>query len=175
MEIEIRIPNWNDLNERGIPKDSEDIMNYFNKALEKSLFPLVPRRNKITEEEIKNIWVSGKDKDITIIAYSKNLERVVGSGTLFITDKDHTNYGITIDPEFFSKGIGTEITKKIIKEAIKRNVNFMVHTSTENRAMIKIMENLGYKPNRIIKNFDKYVGKVKAKSFDVYEYIIKIK
>jgi len=174
MKVEIRTPNWDNLNDRGIPKDCADVMNYFNKGLEGENYPFVPRRNKITGDEIKNIWVPSRDKNITCVAYSQELEKIVGSGTLVVDDKKFGNYSITIDPEFQFANIGTRITKKVIEEGLMGNITIIVHTSIFNEPMKRVMDKVGYKPNKIIKDFEKY-RTIKANSFDVYEYVIKPK
>jgi hypothetical protein len=40
----VRKIDWKRKDERGIPLDCIDIMNYFNYALERELYPFVPRQ-----------------------------------------------------------------------------------------------------------------------------------
>ena len=172
MEIEIRKPNWDNLNENGTPRDCVDVMEFFNKAVEIEGYPYVPRLDKITEEEIKRIWVPSKNEFITYVAYSEEIGKVIGSGTLSIGN-NIGELALTINMNFQSKGVGTKIAKAVIKEALSKNITVSLHTSIENKAMQRVMEKLGYKPKQKIENYGKYIGRVKAKTADVFQYIIK--
>lgn len=170
MNCTIRKPNWDDLNERGIPKDNADVMDFFNYALKMGAYPYVCRNSKITEDEIKNIWIPTKDKNITYVAHSPGMNLVVGSGTLLVKD-DIGEYNLAVDLDFHNIGIGTAITKKVIDEALSKNITVSIHTSVDNIGMQKIMEHLEHKPEKI-ENFSGYVGKIKG-SYDAYRYLIK--
>ena len=70
------------------------------------------------------------------------------------------------------KGVGTAITKAIVEDAISKGISASIHTSVENIAMIRIMEKLGYGLGRLVPNYEKYRGKLRARNFDVYEWVI---
>ncbi len=168
----IRKVNWKNCDKNGVPRDFLDVKEFFNRALKKEKFPLVWRRNKITYSELKTVWVLSKNKTISYVAYSKKSNKVVGSGTVFVEGK-YGEYRITIDPYHIGKGLGKLLTKRAIAETLKRGLSVKVNTSVENRSMISVMESLGYKEYKRVKNYKPYVNNVKAKTFDVYQWRIK--
>jgi|GEM_PF-3570714 len=173
MKVIIRKISWENPNSRGIPRDCADIMDYFNRAIDSSSYPLIPRYNKITINEIKNIWISGKDKDITYVAYDPELDKVIGSATLFVKkEKKLGELNVTVDPNYFNKKAGAELVRAILEEAKKQGITVKIHTSVDNKAMQKIMEKLGHKPSQKIENFKEYKDKIIASCFDAYEYVI---
>jgi len=97
---------WERTDDQGIPLDCLDVMNYFNKALGRNLFPLVPRTDPITEQEIKDVWIPGKDNTITYVALDVLVGRAVGSGTLFLDGKTG-ELNITKDPDYKASGMST--------------------------------------------------------------------
>ncbi|MFB5606377.1 MAG: hypothetical protein ACE5R7_08830, partial [Nitrosarchaeum sp.] len=58
-------------------------------------------------------------------------------------------------------------------EALSRGITASVHTSVYNKGMYRIMEKLGYAPEEVIRDYEKYRGKIKAKDFDVYAWTIR--
>jgi len=159
----IRESNLEVLASEGIPKDFVDKMEYFNKALKENVYPYVPRKSEITFDEIKNLWMPSAKNNIDIVAELNG--KIVGSGTVLMgndnaysqeSKRELGEYAITIDPQYFGKGIRTEITKRIIEEATKRNIKFSFHTSVNNIRMIKVMEKLGHQPKEKIENYERY-------------------
>jgi hypothetical protein len=128
MQVKIRPMNWEKKASNGIPKDASDIMEYFNRALDKKAYPYVPRFSKITPEEIMNFWYPSRKQNINFVAESAN--KIIGAGTITIDSSSNkyskdskrasNEYALTIDPDYIQKGVGTLITKAIIKEAKKR-------------------------------------------------------
>lgn len=159
----IRESNLEVLTPEGIPKDFADKMEIFNRALKENAYPYVPRKSEITINEIKNLWMPSAKDNIDIVAELNG--KVIGSGTVLMgndnaysqeSKRELREYAITIDLQYFDKGAGTKITKRIIEEAIKRNIKFSFHTSEDNIRMIKIMEKLGYQPKEKIENYERY-------------------
>ncbi len=172
MNYKIRKFNWKKLNPEGLPKDAAGTMKFFNAALEKKLYPFIPSDSAITKEVIFQKWMPYSDQNIGYVAEDKD-EGIVGAGILFVLDKDSSEFQIALHPEFIGLGIGTDITKSVIDESKTRMLTFVVHTSTENFGMQKILKKLGYRPIIRIKNYPKYTGKIDATVFDAYEYVIK--
>jgi RimJ/RimL family protein N-acetyltransferase len=169
MEIIIRKTDWKTLDKSGIPKDNADVMEYFNNALDNDDFPLVPRHDKITTKEIKKLWVLNKDINITYVAVDKEKNKVIGSCTYFT---ETNRLAVTVQKNYWNQGIGTKLTKEVIDDALSKNIKVHVYVPIEHKPMNHIMEKLGYKPERKIHNHERFYKKIKAKSFDVYEYII---
>jgi len=173
LEYIVRKPDWNDVDEKGVPHNSRAIMNYFNDALRNQAYPYVPRHEFITEEEILNRWVPSKDDHITYVVRLIPENKVVNSGTLFLNpEKTIGELNVTGDPNYFNQGIGTTLVKTIVEDALANNITVYLHTSIENIPMQKVMEKCGYTPNRTMRNYPKYIGKVEG-SGHVYEYVIK--
>ena len=159
----IRESNLEVLTREGIPKDFADKMKIFNRALKTNAYPYVPRKSEITINEIKNLWIPSAKNNIDIVAELNG--KIIGSGTVLMgndnaysqeSKRESGEYAITIDPQYFDKGIGTKITKRIIEKATKRKIKFSFHTSVDNIRIIKIMEKLGYQPKEKIENYERY-------------------
>ncbi len=164
MELTIRSLNWTNTDEDGIPKDALQIMNYFNKAIKEGAYPFVPRKTRITKEEIKKLWLPTKDRNISIVGELEG--RIVGSGTVLMgNDNAYSEkskgepgeYSITLDPDFLDRGIGTKITRRILKEAKERGITVHIHTSTQNIRTVRMMEKIGISPKEEIDPYDRYV------------------
>lgn len=170
----VRRIEWNRTNDRGVPIDCIDIMNYFNKALKRGVYPLIPRTKPITEDEIVSLWVLGIDSKITYVAVDNDSQKVICGGTLLLDLENKIGeLSITKDPDYSVNSVGTDVTKAVIEDALLRKITVIVHTSLENHSMRRIMEKLGYMPNQIIRDYEKYRGKIEAKNSDVYEWIIR--
>ena len=121
--------------------DEIGIMNFFNDAVEKRNFPFVPRRSRITEEELQEWIKAWKRRDaLTIVAESENI--VIGAGTLrthkFEGNRHVLEFSITIDPKYQGKGIGFTMLIEAIKLARKEGYKkVMLKTASKNIAMIK--------------------------------------
>ena len=173
-EYIIRKVEWDKRNDAGVPIDCIEMMNYFNRALERGAYPLVPRTEPITKEEIVNRWVPRIDKTITYIAEDNSSQKIICGGTLFLDLENKIGeLSITKDVDYSVHGVGTDVTKAVIDEALSRGITVSVHTSIYNKGMQRIMEKLGYAPNRVIRDYEKYRGKIKAKDLNVYEWIIR--
>lgn len=178
MDYIIRPLDWEDIGTNGIPYDCFDVMRFFNYALAKNLYPLVPRNNRITEEEIRNIWIPSKDKNITYVAQftDPSMLNVVGSGTLFV-EGNRGDLHVTVDPRFLSMGIGTDITKAIIEEARKRRINVHIETSVHNERARKALSKSGYFPINYNPENPRYKDKITPPAnsltpFATLEYIV---
>lgn len=124
MKFLIRPMNWNDIKSNGIPRDAFGVMQYFNEAISKNLYPFIPRKKKITFEEILNLWAPSKDKNISIVAQRLD-GKIVGCGTILIQGNDNQyskdssretgEYTLTIDPTYFDYNLEEIITKNIIE------------------------------------------------------------
>ena len=173
MKIKIRLMNWENMNKQGIPHDAINVMKFFNLGLKKDAYPYVPRKSKITSDEIKKNWIPGRNRNISIIAEIKG--KIVGSGTVLIdknsnkyskeSRREPNEYAITIHPDNFDRGIGTKITKKELEEVKKRSIFFQGHIAQKNIRAIRMMEKLGYKPSKVIKSYKRFedagiIGKV---------------
>jgi len=177
MAIRIRGPDWNKLNEKGIPDDSEQVMEFFNKGIDKKAYPYIPRKTKITEKEIKELWMPSKDKNITYLAEIDG--KIRGSGTVFLEQKSNQysveskrevgEYALSIEPDFLNKGLELKITEKIIETVKKRKLRVTMHTSIDNKQEIGIMQKLGYK-GKLIENYERYAKA--GLNPKVYEYIL---
>lgn len=169
----VRNIEWDRINVRGIPLDCIGLMNYFNRALETGAYPLIPRSNPITEEEILRLWIPSINSAITYVAADNNSQKVVCGGTLFLdSEKKIGELSITKDPDYPVKGVGTSVTKAIVEDAISKGISASIHTSVENTAMIRVMEKLGYGPGRLVSDYERYRGKIRAISFDAHEWVI---
>ena len=164
----IRKLDWSRCDKNGVPQDFLDIKEFYNRALDKNLIPLIRRQSKITYKELRDGWLKKKNA-ISFVAYSKKYKKVIGSCTVTEIGKE---LAITLDPEHSGKGLGYSLTRKSIVEAKKRAMTIVVTTSVENKPMIRIMEKLGYKAKRRVKNYQPYVNVIKAKSFDAFEWVI---
>lgn len=170
----IRQANWSNLTEDAIPKDSAEVMKFFNDHIENKKYFYVPRKgNPITIEEIKNIWMPTKDKTITFLAIDTKTDTVIASATIF-PNRENTigELSITKNLEYDVRGVGTDLATTIIDEAHRRGMKVSIHTSVENDPMIKIMEKLGYQKGALIKKYEKYIGTIWSTNYDVYYWLI---
>ena len=171
----VRKIEWGKTNDKGVAKDCIDMMNYFNAAIKNGSYPLVPRTNPITEEEILKKWIPNIKNTITYIAVDNDSQKVICSGTLFLNLK--TNIGelsITKDIDYSVRGVGTDVTKAVINEALSRKISISVHTSIDNKGMCRIMEKLGYTPDKIIHDYERYRGEIAdGADTDVFEWNIR--
>lgn len=175
MEFKIRKPNLGVVNENGIPLDFAGVMELFNRNLKTGDLRYIPRKTEITEKEIMELWIPHANENISYLA--EHTSRIVGSGTLLVIPESNqysldsgrkTEYALIFEPNF--KEAGLWITKKVIEEAKSKGLQFILHTSVENKDEIGIMEKLGYKPSKSIENYERYAKAGLNPS--VYEYII---
>jgi len=172
MKYFIKKRDWN----TDLSKDNKDIMHFINDAIENDAYPLVPRKEKVTEEEIKNIWFPTRDKSISYVAYSPELDRVVGECSLIMDRLPGVNLmSVLVDRNHFGDGIGSELVKAVIDESLEREITVTVHTSVENTPMIRVMEKLGHFPVYIKKDYERYRGKIMASNYDAFEHVIEPK
>ncbi len=149
MGLIVRSLDWENLNEENIPKDCADVMNFFNDGLYRNRFPLIPRRNPITVDEIRTLWMPAKERNITIVGLDDSLDmhKVIGSGTLFVDESEKIGeYHLTINPNFIRRGMGEAITRKIISGAAERDLSIKIKTSIHNHAVQKGLAKMGYWP-----------------------------
>jgi len=168
----LREMDWERKDAEGIPFDCRDIMGFFNNALESGKYPYLPRKgNPITKNEIRNLWVPNKDKNISYVA--ENLEgRVIASATIFLNQGNGGILNVTKDSTSKVKGVGTELTRKIIERALASNIEVIVRTSVMNHPMIRVMYKLGYGQGRLVKNFEVYRGNIEGNNYDVFQWVI---
>ena len=168
----IRKTNWNKKDKKGIPYDFIDIMDYFNKDLMSGKYPYVPRKgDPITKSEIKSKWIPDKNKTATYLAEDIASGKIIASTNIPL---DTGILAITKDSNFDAKGIGTELTKKVIEGVLSKGHKVIVRTSIKNLPMIKVMEKLGYGKGKLIKNFGVYRDNIEGSNYDVFEWIIKV-
>lgn len=148
-------------------KDTTEIREYFNKALEDGNFELFPRKKLITQEEIDSRWCERDDRESIVAVDGK----VVAAATLRYK-AGIAKLNITKDPNYDIKGVGTELTKEAIRLALDKGYEVIVQTSVHNRPMIRIMEKLGYADKQLIRNFDDYKDRIDAPDYDIYEWRI---
>ncbi len=171
MRYIIRKINWRKKDKAGIPYDFLDIMKYFNKNLKAGKYPYVPRKNSpLTKKEILRIWVPNKKENVGLVCEDAKNKKIVAAANIALDTGIMT---ITKDLDCKEKGIGIKLTKKIIKEGLKRKIKVIVRTSIFNIPMIKIMKKLGYGNGKLIENFEVYRGKIEKSNYDVFEWIIK--
>ena len=149
MEIIIRKPNLNLLVNK-IPKDFAEVKDYFNHALENNTLFWIPRKNPISDKEIKELWIPTININITLVAELEG--KVVGQATVFY-DSDSTAYehakqrlqgdiGLTAKPEIYSKVI-KKLIPEIVKELKEKNKTAKWTLAKESPAN-KILLELGY-------------------------------
>lgn len=174
LNYHIRPTDWEILNKDGLPLDCVDVMKFFNEGLDKNHWLYVPRQHKITEDEIRDLWIPGKDKGINYLASCIYVHMIMGSGTAFIDSDNIAELSLIVPKHSQKIGVGTAITKAIIKESSSRGITLSVHTSVENEPMQRLMKGLGYDSQKVlIKDYEKYRNKIKANSFDAYHYLIR--
>ena len=173
--MEIRKPNLSLLSEAGIPQDFQGSMELFNRLLEERKLENCPRKTKITVEEVKTLWVPSAQKNITFVAEVDGV--IVASGTLFVDEKSNEysresgrgqEFASTFDPQFVEAG--KEVTRAVIQEAKRRRLTFISHTAVDDEVNVRIMEDLGYSPTKMIENYERYTRA--GVSGKVYEYVI---
>jgi len=173
--MEIRKTIIKNLTKEGIPQDSKDVMDYFNKSLKENPIPWIPRKNPITIEEIKNLWMPSMERNITFLA--EDLGKIMGSLTIFY-DLKSTGYkhklkrkpgalNLTIDPNYNYFEISLMLIKRAIKELKKMGKTAYVKGAKESPVK-EIMETLGYK----LRKSTSKVHKNNNLSGDVYGCII---
>ncbi len=170
----VRRPAWERVDDNKVPLDFLDVMEYFNRMLGRGEYPLVPRNDPITYDEISKVWVPSKNRNITYLAVDRDSQKVVCSGTLKVDTADKEGeLSITKDLDYKVDGVGRDVTRAVIGEALFKGITVSIHTSVENIAMIRVMEKLGHEHTRLISDYEKYRGKIRATSFDVYEWVIR--
>ena len=173
MKLIIRKPNLEILTAKGIPKDFEDVKNYFNKALESNLLPWIPRKTPITIKEIKELWLPSLEQNINLLAEVD--EKIIGSLNVFYntnstayehkTQRKLGNIGFTADPNYYTK-VTSPLIQKLIVELKKQNKK-AVWTLAKESPGNKILNDLGYN-GKLIKNQERY--KQEKLSGDVFKY-----
>ena len=154
MDFQIRPMNWEDAEIGGIPKDAQQVMDFFNKGLDVGSYSFIPRKIKITKEEILNLWMPHKENNITYVAIINDM--VIGSGTVLVNSKgnqyslesgrnDNNEYSITIDPDYFDRDIELKITKAILKKIKSKKIKVISHVYSTNKVLLNVMNNLGCK------------------------------
>ena len=152
MEINVRKPNIEKLTSKNIPKDFEEVKDYFNKALEEKSLPWIPRKTPITNKEIKEKWIPSLNKNICYVAESKG--EIVGCATVFY-DPNSTNYEnkdkrssgelvFTASSKTNYIEVCRKNVKKIIDELKKQNKKAQLNISIESPSN-KSLSELGYK------------------------------
>ena len=160
MKIIIRKPKLKP-ETNGIPKDFADVKTYFNKALKENTLPWIPRKNQITDDEIKQLWIPTLETNITLVAELEG--KVAGQVTVFY-DTESTGYehakqrvigdiGFTARPDVYKQVINPLISS-LVDELKKQNKTAIWTTACESPGN-KIMEELGYS-SRILKNQERY-------------------
>jgi glycerophosphoryl diester phosphodiesterase len=105
----------------GIPKDFAEVKTYFNKALKDNTLSWIPRKNKITNNEIKNLWIPTLETNITLVAELEG--KTVGQITVFYDTKstgyEHAeqrvrgNIGFSARPDVYK-----QVIKLLVPELI---------------------------------------------------------
>ncbi len=166
--------DWQRVNDAGVPLDFLDVMEYFNRMLEKDAYPLIPRSEPITYEEISEKWVPSANTNVTYLTVDRKTRKVVCSGTLFVDSSiKEGELSITKDLAYEVKDVGTDVTRYIITEALSEGITVNVHTSVENEAMIRVMEKVRGLPTTRLHDYDKYKGEIRASNFDAFEWVIR--
>lgn len=171
----IRKSKLEPLTEEGIPKDFSDKMEYFNRGLNQNTYPFIPRKNLITLDEIKTLWIPSAKDNLDIVAELN--EKVIGSGTVFykVNSTAYSQAGnrtpgeiaLTIDSNFSHEEIGMQIIKKIIEELKINHKKAVLHTDINFLEEIKMMKKLGIK-SKPIKGYKRYIEG--GLSGEVFEY-----
>jgi len=164
MNLRIRRPNPEDLDENGIPRDFAAVMAYFNRGLESDAFPFIPRRTPITPDEIRERWLPSLEANISYVVESDG--KVVGSATVFF-DTSSTDYaeaeqrqpgeiGLTVDPEQNYAEVATELIKQIELELAIKGRQATMHTDADFHVEVDLMRSLGYEGTPI-ESYPRYV------------------
>ncbi len=179
MKYIIRKPDIETLTDSGIPGDFADVMRYFNDAFDFGAYPYIPRLEKITEDEIRNIWVPGADKDITYHAFfpdipdPQNPEKTIkqtgipaagvyGSGTLFVDkEKNEGEYSVSLCPRVYFNGVAKAITLAVFNEAKEKDISVRIHVSAHNYLVVEGLKKLGFRRACIIPRHEPYVGRIR--------------
>ena len=174
--IEIRKPNLEPKVD-GIPKDFADVRDYFNKALQEQAktFHWIPRKTKITNDEITKLWIPSLDTNICLVAELN--KSIIGSATCFF-DPSSTAYeqaqerkigeiGLSVNPERNHRMVGYLILEEMIKELKGQGKKAFFHTDSKFDEEIWMMKDFGYE-GTLIEDYERY--KKAGLSGKVYEY-----
>ena len=172
--IKIRKPNL-DNSQDGVPKDFLYVMRYFNRGLEEGSYLYIPRKNPITLDEIRKLWLPSIEENICFVAELDG--EAIGSATCFF-DVASTAYAqakerkpgeiaLTVAPDRNHRLVGYGVLSEMIKELGVQNKKAFFHTDSEFQEEIWMMQDLGYK-GRLIKNYERY--KKAGLSGKVYAY-----
>lgn len=177
IEMLIRSVYWDYVDKRGVPKDCLDVMNYFNEGLKSGKYHFIPRKSKITEEEILNLWVPAKDKNVSLVAVMEG--KVIGSGTVLFdsgsnkygleSGREAGEYSLSVDEDYDVKRISYEITKKMLEEGKNRGFKFGLHVYSLDEVMIGVMRDLFLLPKKVINNYQRFVEAGLEKPVYFYE------
>jgi hypothetical protein len=172
--IKIRKPDLKSL-ANGIPKDFAEVMDYFNQSLEKNSSPYIPRKTRITTEEIKELWIPSLKQNICFVAELN--KEVIGSANCFFNtsssayeqaeERKPGEIGLTVKADKNHRMVGYEILSEMIKELKAQNKKGFFHTDANFEEEILMIQDLGYE-GKIIEDYERY--KKAGLSGKVYEY-----
>ena len=165
------------LTSEDIPEDFSQVMEYFNRDLAKRKFPYIPRKKKITAEEIRGLWLPSLSRNICFIAENVNLKQVVGSATV-LYDVDSNDYehsslrkpgelALTVDSGHDYLRVGSKLLGAIIRDLVFKGKKAVAHTDVDFEQELEIFEELGFN-GESINDYERY--KLAGLSGRVFEF-----
>lgn len=167
MNLLIRPPNLEILTPQGIPHDFRDVRDYFNRALLENTLHYIPRRTRITDEEILSLWIPQSNKNTCFVAEDLSKKSVVGCITYFAepfsTKYEHASQrrrgdiAGTTDQKYTSEEtfeINLKMTSSLIKELRRQKKQGFLRIAAESPTR-GVLKELNYK-GMIIENITHY-------------------
>ena len=119
------------------------VMDFMNNGIENDLFPYMPRRTLVTEDEIDSLWIPSIPKNTTYHLFSGDY-RLVGSATIFgdvlsnsyehNSSREPSALGLVIDPTFDSV---QRATRLVLEKIISSNTPFYDIIPIEDKETIR--------------------------------------
>ena len=157
MDIKIREPILENLDERGIPVDFASIMNYFNRGLQNKNHPcyrFMPRQTPISLDEIRNLWIPSLKTNLNYLAEQNG--KVIGAATVLF-DPNSNEYehrslrapgtlSLTTSPDVDYKTTAIPLIERVLITLKRRNQKATLTTPVEFNEDIEIVSALGFSP-----------------------------
>lgn len=159
MELTVRKPNLERLNEEGIPEDFAAVRDYFNYGIEtqEGAFPFIPRRQPIITGEIQDRWMPSAKSNIGLVAELEG--KVVGSIAAFFqksTDYEHQSQrtsgdiGESVDPRVGNyQEVFSSLYRGLQAELQAQNKSARAVFPKEDSSSISVLRALGYQEKEI--------------------------
>lgn len=141
----------------------EHVKDFVNYGIKNNLYPYIPRRTLVTDDEIDTLWLANFDKNMTY--HASYAGQIVGSATIF-GDPNSSAYkcsykrkpsalGMMVDESFQHSDI---VEFELIKKLVSDNLSFYDIIPIEDKSLIKSFRNFDFEEFKINDSRFKDIG-----------------